>query len=136
MNVSQNQIKKTLSDPNNIKFIRGLLESNQFSNRSALSLSLCEHFKFFDFSGKAQKAGCVKALRTLETGGHFILPKALWTPGKRTQKRLEAPVAPPKNLPKALNDIEQLELILVDTEEHMRIWNELMINEHPEGSRH
>lgn len=136
MNIPQNQIKKTLSDPKNIKFIRSLLESNQFPNRSALSLSLCEHFKFFDFFGKAQKAGCLKALRKLETDGHFILPKAFWIPGQRTQKRLGTAVAPPKDLPKAIHDIEQLELILVETEEHMRIWNELMINEHPEGSRH
>ena len=135
MSISQNQIKKTLSESSGIKFIRGLLESNQFPNRTALSLSLCEHFKFFDVCGKAQQAGCVKALRVLEAEGHFTLPKASWIPGKRTQKRLEVPVVPPQNLPKAINDIEQLELILVDSEEHMRIWNELMINEHPEGFR-
>jgi len=135
MNIAQNQIKKTLSDPASIEFIRSLLESDRFSNRAALSLNLCNHFKFFDFCGKAQQAGCVKALRTLETEGHFILPKASWTSGQRTPKRLEAPVAPPRDFPKAINDIEQLELILVDSEEHMRIWNELMINEHPEGSR-
>jgi len=136
MNISQNQIKKTLSEPTNIDFIRGLLESDQLTNRTALSLNLCNHFKFFDFRGKPQQAGCVKALRTLETEGHFILPKASWAPGKRTQKRLEAPVSPPHGIPKSINDIEQLKLVLVDTEEHMRIWNELMINEHPEGSRH
>lgn len=136
MNTPQNQIKETLSNPNNIKFIQDLLESNQFPNRMALAISLCEHFKFFDLLGKTQKSGCLKALRILEGKGYFTLPKAYWIPGKRTQKRLKAPVAAPKDLPNTVSDIQQLELILVDTEEHMRIWNELMINEHPEGTRH
>jgi hypothetical protein len=50
------------------------------------------------------------------------------------QRRLDAPVAEPKNIPNDITKVKDIELINVETEDHMRIWNELMIQEHPQGA--
>ena len=131
---TQNQIKKTLSTPSNIGYVRGLIESSEFSHRTALALHLCEHFKFYDFRGLTQHSGCLKALRKLEDAGHFTLPTALFQPKRSSPKRLAEPVTLPNNVPEIVGEVQDLELILVSTEEQMRIWNELMINEHPQGA--
>lgn len=82
-------------------------------------------------SGKKQISGCLKALRELEAAGHFILPKPQIKPGKKTPRRLTAPVPLPIDVPMTVADIQELQLILVQTTDQMRIWNELMIGEHP-----
>jgi hypothetical protein len=40
-------------------------------------------------------------------------------------------VAKPEAVPAEVGDVRGLELILVEQESQMRIWNELMIGEHP-----
>jgi hypothetical protein len=44
---------------------------------------------------------------------------------------LNQPVAPPEKVPATLEEIRGLRLIEVSDPEHLRIWNELMIGEHP-----
>ncbi len=51
------------------------------------------------------------------------------------QRRLNEPVAPPQPLPEDAGKIQQLKLIQVGTEQQMRLWNELMIQDHPQGER-
>ena len=133
MNIIQNQIKRTLSKPCNIEYIQRLIKSNNFPHRTSLALHLCEHFKFKDVCEKSQTSGCLIAIRNLERKGHFILPIALKNPGCQSIKRLAEPLSPPDNIPATVGKIKGLELILVETEEQVRIWNELMINEHPNG---
>jgi hypothetical protein len=134
MDIKQNQIKATLSTPRSIEYISNLLRNFQFKHRTALAIHLCDHFSFHDTSGKPQQSGCLKALRKLEEAGHFTLPNALRKPKGKSPRRLFEPVPPAKNVPKIVDEIKNLELFLVSTEEHMRIWNELMINEHPLGA--
>lgn len=134
MNITQNQIKKNLSDPCNIEFIRALLKSSNFSHRTEFALHVCEHFGFYDARGKKQQSGCLKALRKLEEAGHFTLQTALVPPRHRSPRRLENPVSSPNNVPEAVSDVIDLELVLVNSEKEMRMWNELMINEHPQGA--
>ncbi|MEA3357482.1 MAG: DUF4338 domain-containing protein, partial [Patescibacteria group bacterium] len=40
----------------------------------------------------------------------------------------------PQGVPDEAGKICQLRLIPVETEEHVRIWNELMIQDHPQGA--
>jgi hypothetical protein len=132
---SQNQIKRTLSKYSNIEYVCSLLERNEILNRSQLAEAVCEQLGFHDACGKKQLGGCLKALRKLEAAGHFILPEVRTTAsGPGSPRRLSEPVAFPLDVPARVDDVSGLELILVTNFEHMRIWNELMIGEHPQGA--
>ena len=130
---TQNQIKRTLSQPAAIEYVAGLLNANEFVHRSELAEFLCEHFGFYDVRGQEQRAGCIKTLRELEVAGHFTLPAAQGKNGPSTPKRLQEAVADPTGVPAKAGEVRGLELIRVNSEEHMRIWNEMMIREHPRG---
>jgi hypothetical protein len=131
---TQNQIKRTLSEPTSIEYVCGLLESNEILHRSELAALVCEQFGFYDARGQEQRGGCLKALRELEAAGHFVLPAARTSPGRRSPRRLSEPVPLPIEVPSQAGEVRGLELVLVSTPEKMRIWNELMINEHPQGA--
>ena len=135
MNIIQNQIKRTLAEPESISYVRGLLESNALAHRSELAAQVCERFGFHDARGRAQMAGCLKALRELEGGGHFTLPAARTPPRRNpSPRRLSEPVASPREVPPEAGELKGLELVLVSTPEQMRLWNELMEGEHPQGA--
>jgi hypothetical protein len=131
---TQSQIKRTLSERANIEYISSLLENNDIRLRSQLAGEVCEHFGFCDPRGKKQLSGCLKALRQLEEAGHFVLPEPRSTSGPGSPQRLAEPVALLGDVPDRVDGVGGLELILVANQEHMRIWNELMIGEHPQGA--
>jgi hypothetical protein len=132
--IAQNQIKRVLSEPSNIQSVCRLLESKEIPHRSALAALVCEQLGFYDARGQQQRAGCLKALRELEAAGHFTLPAARRSPGRSSPRRLPEPVPLPTAVPDQAGLVRGLELILVSTSEQMRIWNELMINDHPQGA--
>lgn len=131
---TQSQIKRRLIQPEAIEHIQCLLNADKDLKRTALADQLCEHFGFFNPLGHKQRAGCLKALRELEKKGCFELPQPCRIPGKRSPRRLGQPVPEPQGVPDDVSKIDELSLILVETEENMRIWNELMIRDHPCGS--
>ena len=120
---TQNKIKQTLTDPGAIDYIKNILAINTDINRTTLAETLCNRFYFFDFRGKHQIGGCIKALRKLEQAGHFRLPESVTgkSPRKLSPRRLEQPVPMPQQTPKRAGDIRDLSLIIVQTEEEMRI---------------
>lgn len=130
---TQNQIKRTLSQPEAIEYIRGLLDNNKCKHRNELASVLCEQYNLHDARGQEQTGGCLKALRELEAVGNFVLPVARRKPGPSSPRRLENPVPIPEGVPDEVCNIRELRLILVRGEEQMRIWNEMMIREHPRG---
>jgi len=134
----QHQIKRTLSTPESIEAIRRLLGDGTHANRSALVRAACEHFGFVDARGRVQTAGCIKALRELEHTGHFVLPAAGPTGRRRGQlgsaRRLDAPVPEPHDVPALAGDVRGLALVKVHSLEQLRLWNELMACEHPQGA--
>lgn len=131
----QNQIKRVLSQPASIEYIRELLVCKQFRHRTELSVAVCEHFGFYDARGHEQQGGCLKALRELEDAGHFVLPAVVRSKtGRSSPRRLSEPIAPLTDVPSQAGDIWGLTLVVVRTTEQMRIWNEMMINEHPQGA--
>ena len=132
---TQNKIKQTLTEPKSIKYVNNILDTNTNINRTALAESLCDHFNFFDPRGKRQRDGCLKALRKLEKSGHFTLPvPTRKPPGPSTPRRLDHSVPEPQQMPDAAGKIIDLRLVIVKTEEEMRTWNELMIQDHPRGA--
>ena len=130
----QNQIKRTLSLPTSIEYINQLLKGNEIAHRTDLAKQVCTHFKFHDARGEMQTSGCQKALRELESSGYFDLPKARRKAGTKSPRRLTDAVQRPVDVPIEVNGITELELVQVREEQHMRIWNELMLTEHYIGT--
>ena len=130
----QNRIKQRLLEPESIVVVQQILEDNKEAHRSAIAERVCQHFEFTNTRGRPQKSGCLRALRELEQVGHFQLPKARRKPPKTDPKRLAEPVEEPINLPAAAGQIEELQLVRVETDEEVRRWNELMIQDHPRGA--
>ena len=133
----QNQIKRTLSQPDSIKYIIGQLEPVDKASRTQLADELCVHFNFFAPHGDKQSASCLKALREWEQQGQFLLPTShTRKPGQANgQRRLDEPVPAPTPLADEAGKIEQLKLIQVKTELQRRTCNEWMIRDHPQGER-
>ncbi len=131
---TQNQIKRTLTQPEAIEHINNILDTNANINRTRLTDKICDFFNFFDPRGNRQRTGCLNALRKLEQAGHFLLPSSKMKPGPGKPRRLEQPVPAPRHVPVDAGDIRELQLIIVKTKEEMRTWNELMIQDHPRGA--
>ena len=132
----QNQIKRALSTPEAIEYVRLLLETEDAESftRTELAEVVCEEFGFQDPGGQNQLGGCLKGLRELEAKGWFQLPEPQSRKAGSSPRRLSGSVAQPVGVPVEVVDIGGLELILVEQESQMRIWNELMIGEHPQGA--
>jgi hypothetical protein len=134
----QHQIKRTLSQPEAVAYIQQYLATSVPIGRTRLASDLCDHFGFVDQRGRQQVTSCLRALRRLEQRGHFVLP-ASQQPGKfgkqAGQRRLGTAVALPTDLPEEVGQIEQLDLVLVDEAADLCLWNELMIRDHPQGTR-
>jgi hypothetical protein len=130
----QNQIKRALSRPEGIAYVSELLEAEEYLSRTDVAVKVCEEFGFQDPRGQHQLAGCLKALRELEGKGWFQLPAPQIEKGRPSPRRLPQAVAKPQNVPGEVGQIVGLELVRVEQQDQMRIWNELMIREHPQGA--
>ena len=54
---TQNQIKRTLSQPGNLAYVSELLDSKQFKHRTELAGLLCRQFRFYDARDKKHLGG-------------------------------------------------------------------------------
>jgi hypothetical protein len=111
-----------------------MLDGEGNLNRTKLADQLCEHYKFIDARGRLQRSTCLKALRELEAKGHVNLPPPMVKHGPPKPRRLNEPVAMPQGVPSKAGEVLGLALIIVETVDQMRIWNEMMIREHPRGA--
>lgn len=132
--MERSQIKRRLSQLDGIDRVRQFIAVNPDMHRTELADRLCDEFGFMDPCAHKQRSGCLKALRALEAKGLFVLPAPRTKPGPARPRRLDQSVPSPQSLPSRVDEIHCLELILVETEEQMRIWNELFIAEHPRGA--
>ncbi len=134
---AQNQIKRTLTQPENVEQIRTFLASDEASSspRNAVADEICRRFGFFDPLGHPQRSTCLRALRELEARGHFKLPGSARSERKKhTPRGLPEPVPDPQGVPQTAGAVEGVRLLLVKTEGQIRIWNEMMMREHPQGA--
>ena len=113
--ISQNQIKRTLSRAASIEYLTNLLKDKTISHRTEVTELVCKHFNFYDARNQMQLSGCLKALRTLESKGHFTLPEAQGTYEKKPPQRLENPVPLPVNVPLKVGELQELKLIQVQS---------------------
>jgi hypothetical protein len=120
--------------PDSIEIVRSLLANNTYKNRTSLANAVCQRFNFHDTRDRPQTGGCIKGLRELERAGHFILPASKAAIVVKSPRRLDCAVPNPINVPKQAGEISGLSLVKVDSVDQMRIWNEMMIREHPQGA--
>lgn len=132
--VLRRQIQRRLAQPDAVEAIRQLVEVQPSMHRTELADRLCDRFGFLDARGRRQRTGCLKALRVLASRGLFALPPPQTKTGPATPRRLEQSVPPPGGVPRSAGEIRGLELVVVESEEAMRLWNELFIREHPRGA--
>jgi len=131
---SQNLIKDTLGLSENLERVRLFLAEEAPPNRTALASQVCDWYGFLDHRGQRQISTCLKALRDLEREGHFTLPTPSFKQAQSSPRRLPEPVPEPQEVPEAAGEVRGLRLVLVEAEEQIRIWNEMMFREHPQGA--
>lgn len=132
--ITQKLIKRTLSEGESLEYVRNLLSSEAIRHRTELAEQICEQFGFYDCRHQVQLSGCLKALRALERAGDLVLPQACRRTGPKLPRRLPAPVPTPSEVPTEIGEVQGLELVLVETPAQLRLWNELMLGEHPQGA--
>ena len=65
----------------------------------------------------------------------MVPPTALHRGGSvKSPQRLDQPVPAALDVPAQARDVRALRLVIVDGLEFMRVWNELMLCEHPQGA--
>ncbi len=132
--VIQHQIKRQLGG--RIEEIRTLITERPEASRTAIAEELCERYGFLDARSRPQTSSCRKALRDLSEAGSIELPASRRAPRKRPQaRRLGVAVAAPAGVPRSVEQLKDLRLELVQDDKTRRIWNELIIREHPLGER-
>src|SRR5699024_2623012 len=70
---NQSRIEQTLTELANLQRVQSMLAEHP-AHRTALADRVCTEFGFIDSRGHAQRAGCLKALRSFEQAGHVVLP--------------------------------------------------------------
>lgn len=129
----QTQVKRTLSE--SLAFVRDLLAGTAFRHRTEVAEAVCAAFGFYDARGAPQRGTCLKALRELAAAGAVTLPPPARPPsGPKAPRRLGAPVPAPAAVPADVGAVQGLRLELVTTTAQRRLWNELMVREHPRGA--
>jgi hypothetical protein len=125
-------VKQTLSQPDNVELVLTLLNQSPTPSRHGLAKELCQRLDLRDGKGDWQMASTSKALRDLDREGLWHLPEPLFSgPREWNATRLNGPVPPPTSVPASAGAVRGLRLVEVADEEHVRIWNELMLGEHP-----
>lgn len=131
---TQNLVKQKLAQPESITIVRQVLEAYDSQPRSAIAQQVCERLELFNARGNPQQASCLKALRELESAGHFELPTSRRCAKPGSPRRLDGAVEPPVDVPAQAGEVRGLELIRIETHAQVRTWNELMEREHPRGA--
>ena len=103
---TQHQILRTLraSEPALLE----TLEQHRNKSRSAIGQLVCKAFGFYDARARPQWAGCMKALRTLESEHRIQLPAPQSSLQTRGPRLLDAPVAAPVGVPDTVHEISAI----------------------------
>ncbi|HUE72344.1 MAG TPA: IS4 family transposase, partial [Pirellulaceae bacterium] len=125
-------IQGFLRKPGITAVVRTLLGEPSLKTRTQLGRELCQRCNLRDPRGNLRVGTAVKALRNLESQGFWSLPAPTQAaPRTWRAQRLDHPVPVPEGLPAQAGQLQGLRLVLVCSLEQRRMWNELIIREHP-----
>jgi len=125
-------VKQRLSQPENLQRVSDLLRRDPTLTRAQLSQELCRQLDLRDPKGDWQIATTARALRELEAQGRCQLPQPTVAGGREwSPTRLDHAVPAPSGVPRVAGEVRGLRLVEVEDREHLQIWNELMLREHP-----
>jgi len=130
----QHRIQQRLAEPDALARVQTLLDADASLHRTALADRLCVEYGFVDPAGRPQRSSCLKALRTLAARGRCVLPPPQTATARPAPRRLEQPVPLPPDVPPRVDLVRDLALVPVETAEQRRLWNELLLGEHPRGA--
>jgi len=134
MSINALPIKQRLAEPANVDMVLKLLGGDRSATRAQVAKAVCRQLDLRDPKGDWQIATTAKALRELAAQGLWRLPKPMGH-RRRVRKtaptRLSEPVQRATNVPTVVSEIQGLRLVEVTDQEHLKLWNELMIGEHP-----
>ena len=118
-------ILRRLSQTDAVEAVRRWMDAEPEMHRTELADRLCDAFGFVDPMNRRRRTGCLKALRTLEARGRFRLPPPRTKTALGRPRRLGSAVPAPAGVPPTALEVRSLTLVLVETQEQLRIWNEL-----------
>jgi hypothetical protein len=125
-------IQQLLAQPKNTQLVVQLLEKKPAWSCTGLARELCRRLDLRDPKGNERLSTTRKALRDLEAQGYWTLPRSAgpawpgWTP-----IRLKEAVKAATAVPKSVEEVLGLKLVEVTTPQETKIWNELILREHP-----
>jgi len=125
-------IQQVLAQPKNRELVEQLLGKDAAWSLTGLAKELCRRLDLRDFKGNDRLSTTRRALRDLEAQGYWTLPRSTaparpgWTP-----IRLKKAVQAATGVPESAEDVLGLKLVEVTTKEEMKLWNELILREHP-----
>ena len=116
--------KKTLSQPDNLDWVRQSLADSSGLSLKQFCIQTCEHFGFLNSRDEPQIGNCALALRALDEKGLISLQKSLGYKssgiGRPHEPRcLDAPVPQPSGLPEDAGKIGELKVVMVTTPEQL-----------------
>lgn len=125
-------IQQVLARTENTVLVRDLLADPAIRTRNSLAKEVCQRLALRDPRGALQIATTAKALRDLEAQGVWKLPPPTKPISKRWMpQRVPQRVPPPAAVPPRVEAVRGLHLLEATTEEHLKLWNELILREHP-----
>lgn len=127
-------IQERLTCTDAVALVKEWLKMNKGQSRTALARHVCEALDLKDARGQLRMGGVQKALRVLESQGHWRLPKVQSVGSTKWQpRRLGRPVTPAYGVASRVEQVQGLCLVEVgsDQDELFRTWNELIEAEHP-----
>ena len=133
----QNQVAHTLRA--NLGRLREVLDraaTDGIERIGRIADQVCEAFDLRDSRGRLQRASCRKALATLAAAGQVTLPPPRRRGGGsgRQPRVLAQAVAAAHAVPPEVGGIEDLKLVLVESDAQRLVWNTLLAHEHPRGA--
>lgn len=138
--LTRKTIRSILSSSESIDFINKELEINPHHSRKSLAKKVCEQFNLSDWQNNLRVSSCMVELTNLGKMGKVALPSSRGTGPKRNfpgMVRADNALPEPLDLADRVDNLTDLQVILVNSNdvELRKIWNELIISEHPQGNR-
>jgi len=138
--LKRRSLRNLLSTAQSIDFVKEELEQTPGHTRNSLAKRICEHFELRDKRNGLRTCGCRVVLQDLEKAGKLILPRVshIGSHGNYNRMvRLGEAVPEVVGLADRVDCLSDLQIIGLDPDdlEKRKIWNELMIREHPQGQR-